>query len=1081
MTTPARIAVCIHVYYETQWDLISAPVRNMGVAFDLFVTCRPEMHDIVARRVARDFPRAETLAYENLGMDVLPFLALCRDRNLAAYDVVLKLHTKNRRTPRRAEQGRLLLDGLCGSRALVDGILDTFARDPQTGMIGGAFQVRSAMALMYGNRSRVDRLIDRLGLRSPAGDLADWPFLTGTMFWIAGRLLAGLAGQVDHLLDSARTEGTARSGADGTIPHAVERLFGAVVAAAGMRICVTERRTPDQDTALIVPLAAHGPCHSRAYLESDSLAFLDRHAAAGPWTAAVRDAPQFDPAHYVARAGGLFVAGMDPAYHFVLYGDILGLDPGPAFSVNHYLIARPDVAVSGRCSLEHYLRDGQAEGSIAAPTDGDWLDLAQARGLFDPSWYAARYPDVAPSGLGAHAHYLQIGRILGRATSAGFHPLQIGTVRMDGRGRPGCIEFLRDSYRREGAIYEALARAGENGDHRLAGLLEPRIIADFGPTRASVEAVATCRTLQGDRARASRDWRRLRDAVRLGTMPVRHQGSVTHFNRKLPAAAAVPDLFGPPVAIPPAAMADLRICLYTAVFGADPDPLPVLSPAEGVDHLCLTDRPRIAPGWRQVIVVPGTGRPALDAAMVRILPHRFLPDHDASLYVAPDLMVAGRTAALLARCLQAGSFAAWPDPLRADVALDAAADLATLEHDPDPVLDRLADLAAAGLPQDSGLIDLSVLWRRHGAERVRALMDLWWRDVAAGLPERFALGGLMWREQTRPALMPASLGPPRHNEFFAATARPAAIPAARPAPPPPRPAGRPPRDVVFLQPPAGQDGGAGDGAAGTRGSLLCRLLMRHYSGQRRVLWTADPDVGDSIVILTGDPGLVAGQVLRPGRSNIVIADIAAAALACDPDAAAPEGVHARIAPSLTGMAMLLRAGRDAPVFHVPHPPGLPARAQAAGGFSAGHFGLLPGAGRSVPVTDADIAALVAFHQGGPEAEAAAGRHSLHYAVTRGGTVADPFVAGFLAARCGANVLATRDCGDALHYLGSDYPFLLPAAPTPGDILNALCLARAVFDTDLWQDAGDILHEVADRSSDRAIAAEFDTMLQALGL
>ncbi|WP_217645718.1 hypothetical protein [Pseudoxanthomonas sp. GM95] len=44
----------------------------------------------------------------------------------------------------------------------------------------------------------------------------------------------------------------------------------------------------------------------------------------------------------------------------------------------------------------------------------------QASGLFDPSWYIAKYPDVAASGIDPLEHYLQFGAGEGRGVGPNF-------------------------------------------------------------------------------------------------------------------------------------------------------------------------------------------------------------------------------------------------------------------------------------------------------------------------------------------------------------------------------------------------------------------------------------------------------------------------------------------------------------------------------------------------------------------------------------------------------------------------------------------------------------------------------------
>jgi hypothetical protein len=92
--------------------------------------------------------------------------------------------------------------------------------------------------------------------------------------------------------------------------------------------------------------------------------------------------------------------------------------------------------------------------------------------------------------------------------------------------------------------------------------------------------------------------------------------------------------------------------------------------------------------------------------------------------------------------------------------------------------------------------------------------------------------------------------------------------------------------------------------------------------------------------------------------------------------------------------------------------------------------------------------------------------------------AKPFLKGFLAARCGAVVIASRDDEDALQYLGDDYPFFVTSLE-PADLEADMVEIAAGFGGPDWRRAQAIMAEVAARSTDAMVAAEFRAMIEAL--
>ena len=88
----------------------------------------------------------------------------------------------------------------------------------------------------------------------------------------------------------------------------------------------------------------------------------------------------------------------------------------------------------------------------------------------------------------------------------------------------------------------------------------------------------------------------------------------------------------------------------------------------------------------------------------------------------------------------------------------------------------------------------------------------------------------------------------------------------------------------------------------------------------------------------------------------------------------------------------------------------------------------------------------------------------------------PFLKGFLAARCGAPVIVAADDGDAGYYLGDDYPFYARSLAA-ADLEMAMATAAAGFGGPDWARARDIMAQVAARSSDAHVCAEFRLMVE----
>lgn len=1080
-----RIAVCIHVYYEDMWEYISGYLRNFPDDADYFVTCREEIYPALSRSVAADFPEARIDIMPNQGMDVLPFLLQCHKRELYRYNAVLKLHTKNRKSDLRSNQGQIMLDGLCGSPALVERIEEVFETDETAGIVGSAFQLRSANALMYGNRARMQELLSFLEI-----DLTDWPFFTGTMFWIAGPLLRDISDLAPRFLEQAEREHQAQTGGDGTLAHALERVFGALSKAMAASVYLTDRRDSDSGEYLVVPERLHGPANSRRLLELGSSDLVRRHIEAPHWCRTIRQSEYFDPEHYAEVSKDYAVPGMDAVYHFVLYGDLLELDPGPNFSTTYYQARRPDVARQTICSLAHYLHRGHKEGIAMPPGEGDWLSLAERLGLLDPAWYAETYPDVTCSGMTPREHYRLIGQKLGRASSFNFRPSEIPVLNRP--ALPGAeahleksvVTFLKRYYLGEEHLYTVLKRSGQNGDFSLAQMFSKRIVNRYGPSRALREALATSHTLSWHWGRAKRIWSEFWSEAENGLDSGRHGQTVLQFDRpskplKGFETVTLETASGP--AGKPAGEGG-NVCVYTTLFGDIDNLFPVLNPAEGVDYLCFTDRPREAEGWTQVIVDPKQASDNLNAKIFKILPHRYLQDYEYSMFVDANTVFLGRTGELVDLCRQGGDFVMWQHPLRDDAYTEVCAVIAHRRHGPEFILDQIRHYAEQGFPRNSGMFEASFIWRRHMAPEVSALMDQWWEEICRlSTRDQISLSYLVWKTGMRPRLLPAELGTSRDNIFFfkAPHRNGRTRPEAEVNPLLAAPALRNrKRDITFLY----SEKYAASGSTVLRGGQLSELARQHYADAREVRYTTRTDIEDEILVLgKGFLKTTTPEDLRALRKrNLLIADFVDE----PPAGHLVREIDMLMASSLCGYRYYLNSFPDIPAFHVTHhvDTRIPRCEEAATeGFRAGYFGELLNTIRSEEIERLVDFNLVDTSRQGDAWIGELGRYNFHYAFrqSRGIDGAKPFLKGFVAAQCGANMMIQKSAGDASFYLGADYPYLMPDDAGPAEIAEGLRHARDTLGGPEWRHGREIMREVAARSSVEHVMREFDAMLAVL--
>ncbi len=84
----------------------------------------------------------------------------------------------------------------------------------------------------------------------------------------------------------------------------------------------------------------------------------------------------------------------------------------------------------------------------------------------------------------------------------------------------------------------------------------------------------------------------------------------------------------------------------------------------------------------------------------------------------------------------------------------------------------------------------------------------------------------------------------------------------------------------------------------------------------------------------------------------------------------------------------------------------------------------------------------------------------------------PFQKGFTASRLNSNILIHKDDGDALHYLGEDYPYLIHEEPTEEILWRYMLQARDDFGGPRWNQGLAIMRDLKDAFSNETIAAQF---------
>ncbi len=232
-----KIAVHLHIYYTDMWDEIKGYLLNIGeYPYHLYITLIQNNPEIIKK--IKQFHKDSTIfIVENRGYDVGPFIYFLHQINLNNYDIIIKLHTKNKigldtlinhHYVSRKYWSKLLFEGVLGNKKLFQKNLEAFNRLPKLGMVASKYLITSSIKNSKAVSIGVLNIMKQLENIVPN----TITFVAGTMFMIRSSILQQIKDNF-KLEDFAPTNGRIK---DGTLAHILERVFGCLVIAKGYQI-----------------------------------------------------------------------------------------------------------------------------------------------------------------------------------------------------------------------------------------------------------------------------------------------------------------------------------------------------------------------------------------------------------------------------------------------------------------------------------------------------------------------------------------------------------------------------------------------------------------------------------------------------------------------------------------------------------------------------------------------------------------------------------------------------------------------------------------------------------------------------
>ena len=740
------LAIVVHVFYDDVWEKIKEKLEEFkSYKFDLFITASPEKCKILELKLLNEFQNISFLSVENEGMDVFPFIKAVEAFSLNKYDRVLKLHTKNEKTYERQLQGEIIFSSLL-NKNVFDRVSDV--EDTTLGIFPG-FLTRSVESLMYGNRKLVTEILQKIYLPSKGSY-----FAAGTMFWISGKSLNPIVENYKYISTIFQNENKKyQTGGDGLPAHAFERIFGILVNDE----CVELSFRIDSKKKHYKLLKATQSKIFQKYIStagSTDHIYLDE--AATNLSHNLINSNLFNKIYYKKEINNInfneFNVNDSPAVHAIIFGDILGLDPCKGFSTIYYKLMNRDILRKRTSAIGHFLTHGKKENRKFFPTYKGVYDFLVDFNFIDTKDTLLNYKiNFDHSKIKELYNIIKINKksnnFLAEKDYKLFRPL---------------LEMIFASYQ----DFQRYKRSYQNGDFIECEKIAFDYYKKYGETREAVESLSAALFLNKKFKQASELYKKFwsnyvetnvsRHSL-YGSIP--YDENINNLKNNL-----LFDVIKPNFNIK---NNNSKICVYTALYGGFDELPPILTHCDNIDFICFSDREYSNPDWKIVVIPSEFEDNNLNAKRFKILPHKYLSDYDASIFVDANTYLYGNLTELIDVYLSSTDFAMFEHPQRDDIYREVAGIIGHKRHRPNELIVQLENYYISGFPHHTGMVEGSFIWRKHNNKVINSFMQEWWEHILKfSKRDQLSLGYLMWKNNLRPKILPVIIGDSRTNIYF---------------------------------------------------------------------------------------------------------------------------------------------------------------------------------------------------------------------------------------------------------------------------------------------------------------------------
>jgi hypothetical protein len=209
-----------------------------------------------------------------------------------------------------------------------------------------------------------------------------------------------------------------------------------------------------------------------------------------------------------------------------------------------------------------------------------------------------------------------------------------------------------------------------------------------------------------------------------------------------------------------------KIVVYTAIYGNRDDLKEPSVELEGCSLVCFTDNESLRSKAFDLRVCPPTDSdPVRSAQIFRILPHKFFPDFEYSLWIDGSVVFKkGDIRSLIDQYLRDYDMALFAHPDRDCVYDEAKTWVSIRNEDPKLIRAQMERYRNEGYPPHNGLVAGGIILRRHLSPEVVRVNEDWWNEISHfSRRAQLSFNYVAWRNNFKWATIEGLLW---DNEYF---------------------------------------------------------------------------------------------------------------------------------------------------------------------------------------------------------------------------------------------------------------------------------------------------------------------------